>query len=90
MKNNIRFDLSDYLIHFFRDVNLETGSIFICLSTVVLIISTTHVSLMLNIYFDYLYAVIKFSRPGHTEMGNEPYMVTPRWYALQICRLQLI
>ncbi|EBM6740337.1 cytoplasmic protein, partial [Salmonella enterica] len=26
MKNNIRFDLSDYLIHFFRDVNLETGS----------------------------------------------------------------
>ncbi|HGA9200066.1 TPA: hypothetical protein ACITZP_001812, partial [Salmonella enterica subsp. enterica serovar Virchow] len=22
MKNNIRFDLSDYLIHFFRDVNL--------------------------------------------------------------------
>lgn len=45
---------------------------------------------MLNIYFDYLYAVIKFSRPGHTEMGNEPYMVTPRWYALQICRLQLI
>ncbi len=48
MKNNIRFDLSDY------------------------------------------YAVIKFSRPGHTEMGNEPYMVTPRWYALQICRLQLI
>ncbi|VDZ99879.1 Uncharacterised protein [Salmonella enterica subsp. enterica] len=29
---------------------------------------------MLNIYFDYLYAVIKFSRPGHTEMGNEPYI----------------
>ncbi len=26
MKNNIRFDLSDYLIHFFRDVDLETGS----------------------------------------------------------------
>ncbi|MGS9121412.1 hypothetical protein ACQWFX_26170, partial [Salmonella enterica subsp. enterica serovar Infantis] len=22
MKNNIRFDLSDYLIHFFRDVDL--------------------------------------------------------------------
>ncbi|MDI8752154.1 UbiD family decarboxylase, partial [Salmonella enterica subsp. enterica serovar Montevideo] len=26
LKNNIRFDLSDYLIHFFRDVDLETGS----------------------------------------------------------------
>lgn len=90
MKNNIRFDLSDYLIHFFRDVDLETGSIFIYLNTVVLIISTMHVPLMLNIYLDYLYAVIKFSRPGHTEMDNEPYMVTPRWYALQICRLQLI
>ncbi|WP_411901450.1 hypothetical protein, partial [Salmonella enterica] len=25
MKNNIRFHISDYLIHFFRDVNLETG-----------------------------------------------------------------
>lgn len=26
MKNNIRFDLSNYLIHFFRDVNLESDS----------------------------------------------------------------
>lgn len=26
MKNNIRFDLSDYLIHFYRDVNLDSGS----------------------------------------------------------------
>ncbi len=28
---------------------------------------------MLNIYFDYLYAVIKFSRPRSYRMGNEPY-----------------
>lgn len=26
MKNNIRFDLSNYLIHFFRDINLEGGN----------------------------------------------------------------
>lgn len=26
MKNNIRFDLSDYLIHFFRDVDMNSGS----------------------------------------------------------------
>ncbi|MDD5395294.1 MAG: DUF4427 domain-containing protein [Thiothrix sp.] len=26
MRNNIRFDLSDYLIHFFRDVDLESDS----------------------------------------------------------------
>lgn len=26
MRNNIRFDLSDYLIHFFRDVDLNSGS----------------------------------------------------------------
>ena len=26
MQNNERFDLSDYLIHFFRDVDLESGS----------------------------------------------------------------
>lgn len=26
MKNNIRFDLSNYLIHFFRDIDLEGGN----------------------------------------------------------------
>ncbi|WP_430539786.1 hypothetical protein, partial [Salmonella enterica] len=26
MKNNIRFDLSDYLIHFFRDALFQTVS----------------------------------------------------------------
>ena len=25
MNNNIRFDLSNYLIHFFRDIDLESG-----------------------------------------------------------------
>ncbi len=90
MKNNIRFDLSDYLIHFFRDVDLETGS---------------HIYLPEHCGFNnqhhacsidakYLLRLSlrshKISRPGHTEMDNEPYMVTPRWYALQICRLQLI
>lgn len=90
MKNNIRFDLSDYLIHFFRDVNLETGS---------------HIYLPEHCGFNNQYHACfidakyllrlslrshKISRPGHTEMGNEPYMVIPRWYALQICRLQLI
>ncbi len=88
MKNNIRFDLSDYLIHF-RDVNLETGS-HIYLPEHCGFNNQHHACFIDAKYLlrDYLYAVIK-SRPGHTEMGNEPYMVTPGGMFAVICRLQL-
>lgn len=83
MDNNNRFDLSDYLIHFFRDIDLSSDSS---------IVMPEHMGWQ-NISegeflpaFFMLRAVLRNGRLGRNVTANQLYMVSIQQYALLRCQ----